>query len=118
MRKQEFSGNRLVRNARPVGEPNLLVELCDTLADVVHDRSTQTGDRVDTSFANIETKLVAVEERLDALRQDHMIEQYTRQELAEFFVYLNLQASTLDNLRSCHDACQAIDWGQLVGKRF
>ena len=59
-----------------------------------------------------------LKEQLDELRQEQQLEKYERAELAEFFVYLNLRASILDNLRVCREAQRALDWNQLAGTRF
>jgi uncharacterized membrane protein YccC len=107
MRRKEFADNRLIVASYGPDSPKLLVELCDNLAD-----------KNSAAFDRIETTLMGVGDRLDVLRQEKELQNYEREELAQFFIYLNLQHSILSTIRSCYDARQALDWEQLMETRF
>jgi hypothetical protein len=110
MRRKEFAGNRLIEASSSPDSPKLLVDLCDNLA---------AADQEDSAaFSRIESTLIEVGERLDVLRQEKELQKYERQELAQFFIYINLQQSILSSIRACHDAKQTLDWDQLAETRF
>jgi uncharacterized membrane protein YgaE (UPF0421/DUF939 family) len=111
MRREEFAGNRLVVASRSRDNTSLLVELCEALAGA-------TGSTINSAFDTVDARLLDVRERLDDLRQAQQLEKYERAELAQFFVYLNLQVSVLTSIRACQQARQALDWQQLAGSRF
>jgi uncharacterized membrane protein YccC len=113
-RRDEFSNNPLVMAARENSRYNLLAELCDELA-----RNPCTASEASGPFAAIDTRLAQIRRALDELRQDTgMPDQYGLEELAHFYVYLNLQATLLDNIRACRTAQQMLDWHQLAEPRF
>jgi hypothetical protein len=62
--------------------------------------------------------LIGVREGLDELRRKDNPLGADLRELAQFYVYLNLQASILQSIGSCHEAQQAMDWEQLTQARF
>jgi hypothetical protein len=109
MRRDEFAANRLIRQGRNPGDRPLLAELCRNLAQ---------GKLDPGSMATIEQRLQSTRERLDALRDPQQLAQHDRAELAQFFVYINLQASLLNSLHQCREAMQAIDWQQFAQARF
>jgi len=110
MRRKEFAGNRLIEASSGPDSPKLLVDLCDNLA---------AADQEDSAaFSRIDTRLIEVSERLDVLRQEQELQEYERQELAQFFIYINLQQSILSSLRACYDARKTLDWDQLAETRF
>lgn len=111
IRHKDFTANRLIALHQSPGSPLLLVTLCNALANGLD----KPGDN---AFNTIETRLLDVRERLDKLREQPGIRAYKRSELAEFFVFLNLQVSILDSLRACRDAYQDLDWQQLSESRF
>jgi hypothetical protein len=110
VRRREFAGNRLIVAGSSPDSPKLLVDLCDNLAGVDPEDSA--------AFNRIETTLMGVRERLDLLRQEQELQKYDREELAQFFIYLNLQQSILSSIRACQDARRALDWEQLAETRF
>jgi hypothetical protein len=112
-RREEFAENRLIVAARRRSRSNLLVELCDTLAD---NRSADI--RGGTAFAELETRLKGIGEELDELRRTDNPVGVDRHELAQFYVYLNLQASVLQGIRRCYEAQQALDWQQFTRTRM
>lgn len=111
MRRDEFAGNRLVVASHSRDNTNLLVELCEAMASA-------PGSTGNSAFDTVDARLLGVRERLDDLRQEQQLEKYERAELAQFFVYLNLQVSVLTSIRICQEARQALDWQQLAGSRF
>jgi hypothetical protein len=110
LRRAEFAGNRLVVATYNPDSPKLLVELCDNLAE--------PGNTGQDTFSQVETRLMDLKERLDNLRLEQELQKYERAELAQFFIYINLQQSVLNNIRACYDARQALDWEQLARTRF
>lgn len=110
MRRSEFADNRLIVASYTPDSPKLLVDLCDNLAGANKNNSA--------AFNRIETTLMGVRERLDLLRQEQELQKYRREELAQFFIYLNLQQSILSSIRACYNAKQALDWEQLAETRF
>lgn len=107
-RRQEFSHNPLVRSAYLGREHNPLAELCDTLA----------GQGPDRPFEAMQRRLADIGRRIDELIGEEPLSRYSRQELAQFYVYLNLQASTMNSIQACRDAQHALDWQQLREPRF
>ena len=59
-----------------------------------------------------------IERQLDELLGEDYLERYDRHQLAQFYVYLNQQASILSSLQDCREAQAAMDWQQLAGSRF
>ena len=110
MRRKEFADNRLIVASYKADSPKLLVDLCDNLSGAENKESA--------AFNRIETTLMGVRERLDLLRQEQELQKYQPQELAQFFIYLNLQQSILSSIRACYDAKQALEWQQLGETRF
>lgn len=110
MRRKEFAGNRLIEASYSPDSPKLLVDLCDNLAAADH--------KDNVVFSRIETTLIEVSERLDVLRQEQELQKYEREELAQFFIYINLQQSILSSIRACYEARRTLDWEQLAETRF
>lgn len=109
-RGAEFSGNRLIENAYRDGRPALLPALSRSLAD--------DGDDSEARFHNVETTVSSINAQLDVLRDETTLQRYGRGEIADFFVYLNLQHAILLSLQRCFHAKAAIDWEELKRKRF
>jgi hypothetical protein len=111
MRRQEFACNQLISAHHIPGQTGLLVQLCHTLAQ-------RPGREADDAFDRVEERVASLRELLDKLRVLPATDQVGRAELAQFFVYLNLQASVLACLHSCRAAREALPWRQLAGSRF
>ena len=111
MRRREFAGNRLISNHLRDGQAGLLVQLCETLA-------RRPGREADDAFELVEEHLAGLRDMLDGLRRLPAPQQVQRTELAQYFVYLNLQASVLACLHTCREARAALPWAQLAGSRF
>ena len=110
MRRKEFAGNRLIAASYSPNSPKIMVDLCHNLA---------TADTENNAvFSRVENALMEVNNRLNALRQDEELQKYERQDLAQFFIYLNLQQSILSSVRACYEARRALDWEQLAETRF
>jgi hypothetical protein len=110
MRRKEFADNRLIAASYSPNSPKIMVDLCHNLA---------TADTENNAvFSRVENALMEVNNRLNALRQDEELQKYERQELAQFFIYLNLQQSILSSIRACYEARRALDWDQLAETRF
>ncbi|MCB1847492.1 MAG: hypothetical protein KDI04_08935, partial [Halieaceae bacterium] len=111
MRREEFARNRLISAHHRPGQTGLLVQLCHTLAQ-------RPGREPYDAFERVEERVASLRELLDSLRELPARSRVERAELAQFFVYLNLQASVLACLQACRDAREALPWRQLAGSRF
>ena len=107
-RAREFAANPLIAATDKRTTCNRLVKLCDTLAD----------NKGAAAFGQAREKLVGMDERLDEHLGDDYLERYTPAEIAQFYVYLNLQASILAALEACREAQHNLDWEQLGETRF
>lgn len=108
LRKREFAGNPLIKAASDRAHANPMAKLCDTLA---HNNSDEPFEQVRSSLTNIESQL-------DELLGEDYLEKYEGRQLAQFYVYLNLQASILSSIQACREAQAALDWRQLGNTRF
>lgn len=107
-RQEEFSQNSLIKTAYLGIQRNPLAELCDTLA-------TRGSEQ---PFDEMQQRLGNVSMRLDELIGEDPMRNYEPHELAQFYVYLNLQASVMKSIGDCRDAQNALDWQQLREPRF
>jgi hypothetical protein len=107
LRKQVFAGNPLITAARR-GATNSLAQLCDALAQ----------NSSEEPFQQVEASLVGTRQRLDEFLGNDYLHRYDRLQLAQFYVYLNLQASILASIEACREAQAALDWQQLGDTRF
>lgn len=107
LRKQAFAANPLITAARR-GATNSLTQLCDTLAQ----------NSSEEPFEQVEASLVGTRQRLDEFLGNDYLHRYDRLQLAQFYVYLNLQASILASIQACREAQAALDWQQLGDTRF
>jgi uncharacterized membrane protein YgaE (UPF0421/DUF939 family) len=108
LRRHVLLDNPLVSAAVNRRRDNALAMLCDNLA---HLGSPQ-------DFENILPARESVEAQLDELLGDDYLQRYDVHQIAQFYVYLNLQASILDSIVACRDAQQTIDWHRLRESRF
>ncbi|RLA44407.1 MAG: hypothetical protein DRQ97_11420 [Gammaproteobacteria bacterium] len=107
LRKQAFAGNPLITAARQ-GATNSLAHLCDALAQ----------NSREEPFEQVKASLVGTQQRLDEFLGNDYLQRYDRLQLAQFYVYLNLQASILASIQACREAQAALDWQQLGDTRF
>ncbi|MEH6609108.1 MAG: FUSC family protein [Halioglobus sp.] len=98
--------NRLINRARRRAEKTLQWGLCSALA---------AGDRaqIEKQFEQARTEVEGVEKRLDLFLRGKDMEQYSQQELADFYVFLNMRVAIYASLVACQDAYCALDWNQL-----
>jgi hypothetical protein len=108
LRHREFSGNSLIVATKRRGGVKSIAVLCDNLAEQV------TG----TAIAQVQANVADIEARLDELLGDDYLDRYDSHELAQFYVYLNLQASIYWSLLACGEAQQALDWQRMGETRF
>jgi uncharacterized membrane protein YgaE (UPF0421/DUF939 family) len=111
MRREEFTGNRLISAHHKPGQTGLLVQLCHALAQ-------PPGRAAYEAFDRVEERVASLGELLKSLRELPVSGEVERAELAQFFVYLNLQATVLACLHACREAREALPWKELTGKRF
>ena len=107
-RHGEFGQNPLIRSAYLGVQHNPLAELCDTLA----------ARGSEQPFEDLQQRLGNIGKRLDELVGEDTMSRYEPHEVAQFYVYLNLQASIMESIASCRDAQNALDWQQLGEPRF
>jgi hypothetical protein len=108
LRRLEFSKNPLIRAARHQRRNTPLADLCDNLA--MHGPPGV--------FDRIQSDLASVEEQLTELLGEDGMERYDPHEVAQFYVYLNLQASIYESINACRKAQSAVDWQKLGETRF
>ena len=108
LRHREFDRNPLIAAARRRSNGNLLADICDNLA----------GYGPAPALDQLQGRLTNIEERLDELLGDDYLDRYDPHELAQFYVYLNLQASIFHGLVDCRAAQQALDWQRMGETRF
>jgi hypothetical protein len=107
LRKQVFAANPLITAARQ-GAADSLAHLCHALAQ-------NSGEE---PFEQVRASLVGTRQRLDEFLGNDYLHRYDRLQLAQFYVYLNLQASILASIQACREAQAALDWQQLGDTRF
>ncbi len=107
LRKQVFAANPLITAARQ-GATDSLAHLCHALAQ-------NSGEE---PFEQVRASLVGTRQRLDEFLGNDYLHRYDRLQLAQFYVYLNLQASILTSIQACRKAQAALDWQQLGDTRF
>ena len=115
-----YADNRLIDDARRGKRTGLTANLCDTLA------CRDDPQIIDGEFDVVRDELRQVEEQLRAFLDrkvggEAIAEQagnYNRQEMADFYVYINLQASIVASIDQCRGALMALDWRQLRETRF
>ena len=108
LRRQEFAVNPLITAARQRSNGHPIAALCENLAQL------GPGE----PFARLRSNVADIEQRLDELLGDDSPERYDPTQLAEFYVYLNLQVSILTSIEACRRAQLALDWQQLEDTRF
>ena len=115
-----YAENRVIDDARRGKPTGLTANLCDTLA------CRDDPLVIDREFEMVRKELWQVEEQLRAfLDRDGgdvataaQAGDYNRQEMADFYVYINLQASIVAGIDQCRKALTALDWKQLRETRF
>jgi uncharacterized membrane protein YgaE (UPF0421/DUF939 family) len=115
-----YAGNRVIDEARKGRQIGLTASLCDTLA------CTDNPQIIEREFDPLRDELRQFEEQLRTfLDQDvrgvaiaKQAGNASRQEMANFYVYINLQASIVASIDQCREALIALDWNQLRETRF
>jgi uncharacterized membrane protein YccC len=107
-RAGEFNHNPLVRASDRRARANSLMRLCNTLA---LGGSEQTFEQSREGLADIE-------QRLDEHLGSDSLQRFQPSELAQFYVYLNLQVSIQAGLHACREAQNKLDLEQLRYARF
>ncbi|MEH6634615.1 MAG: FUSC family protein [Halioglobus sp.] len=108
VRQPEFMENPLITLTWASTRHNPLAQMCDALAAGAQDQFLQ----------ELGTDRTGVEARLDELLGDDYLQRYDQRQLAQFYVYLSLQASILSSIQACSDAQAALDWQQLGETKF
>ena len=108
LRRQDFNENSLVRATQHNRRDGPMAVLCDNLA--IHGSAQ--------AFEQMRSSLAGIQEQLDELLGDDYLDRYHPHELAQFYVYLNLQASIYDSIEACRKAQLALDWQRLGETRF
>lgn len=111
-RQEDFLDNPLIASARRRAQPSPLASLCRTLAQ------TTDGAALAQRFKQLGARLAGIDSRLDEFLGTDYLQRYNNQQIAHFYVFLNLQASMLETLQECASAQQLIDWQQLEENSF
>ena len=107
-RRGEFSDNPLIKASQPANHRSTLADLCDNLAE----------QGPEQPFTSVQASMSSIGERLNELLGDKPMENYEPRQLAQFYVYLNLQASIISSITACRDAQAALDLQQLGESKF
>ncbi len=107
-----FDKNRLVALTRTKANNKMLARLCSSLANPAQQA------RIANTFDEVITEAGSTEARLRGFLGRDYLKIYDRNELTEFYLYINLQASILAGIVQCRNALEALDWEQLQGKKF
>ena len=107
-----FGKNRLRVLARTKANNKMLARLCSSLANPAH------RAHIASTFDEVITEAGSTEARLRDFLGGDYLKIYDRNELTEFYLYINLQASILVGIIQCRDALEALDWEQLQGEKF
>lgn len=108
LRNGEFAKNPLITAVRRKRNASPMADLCRALAQ----------GETDQASGQLREQLGGLKSRLDELLGPDYLGRYDHAQLAQFYVYLNLQASVLDCLENCRRASKAIDWQALATTRF
>ena len=108
LRHHEFSDNALIAAVQRNSSGSPIATFCDNLA----------VNGPTPALVQLQPSVTDIEERLDELLGDDYLDRYDPHELAQFYVYLNLQASIFLSLVACGKAQQALDWQRLRETRF
>ncbi|MEM9254608.1 MAG: FUSC family protein [Pseudomonadota bacterium] len=108
MSRDRFVDNPLIRRAMKGRASSVHTALCQALAN---------GAGADT-FARTQKNLATVEERLDRFLEHAGPDQFSRDHLAQFYVFLHLQAAILRSLNACHRAQVDLGLQSLRETRF
>ncbi len=108
-RKAEaFRENPLIADIDAGARVNLLRGLCRELAQ----------NRGQAAFDEARDTLSTIEQRLDEHLGTDYQDRHGRHELAQFYIYLSLQASIVSSLYACLEAQNEVDWSLLGKARF
>ena len=110
LRQGQYKANPLIASVRSAGHPG--ARLCETLA------CNPDPDKIERAFNEVEAGMADIEGKLDQYLTEERAANCDQEQLAQFYVFLNLQASILDSISNCRNAQQALDWHQLAETRF
>lgn len=110
-RKREMGDNALLERIRWSADESVLASLCASLAE-------GGVEQIEEQFSRASDALTEMEQHLDYLLGDESIQQYAREEIAEFFTLLHLQAALADTIIHCRDHMRCLDLDQLGENRF
>ena len=108
-----YADNAILHKIKPGQADGLAAQLCDTLA-----RSNNPSE-IEKSFSAARSDLGQVEEQLGAFLQRNSETPGNRQkDMANFYLYINLQAALLLSLDHCRECLEDIGWSQLGERGF
>ncbi|MEP6391478.1 MAG: FUSC family protein [Halioglobus sp.] len=111
IRNEQAKNNPLILRASRKSNDSFMSHLCTALA---HDETAEPLLPIeDTSKVSVN-----VEKRLDEFLSSQDLAQYTTHELAQFYVYLNLQGMIYQSIVRCQQASAALNWQSLTAHRF
>ena len=108
LRRNEFMQNRLIKAVKRETEDNILARMCHCLAHF-----DKKGE-----LKPLRNRVANIESELDHRLEDDYLERYRPEEIALFYIYLNLQVSIASSIEACRQAQQSVDWNRLGENRF
>ena len=107
-----FRKNTLIVRAQSNDNISLFSRLCHCLANPA------SQPHIANTFDEADGELSDIESRLDDFLGDDYLQTYSTRELAEFYLFVNLQASILAAIVQCRSTLEELDWNQLREKKF
>jgi len=111
VRAKQAKENPLILRAGRKSSDSYMSNLCGELAQ---DATAEPSLLIkDTGVAKVN-----LEKRLDEFLQSQNLAQYSTHELAQFYVYLNLQGMIYQSIVRCQKATAAINWQALTAHKY
>ncbi|MEP4484383.1 MAG: FUSC family protein [Halioglobus sp.] len=111
IRNAQAKNNPLILRANRKSKESVMSHLCEALA-----QDDSTDPYLPTDEAGIAG--VNIEKRLDEFLGSQDLSQFSIHELAQFYVYLNLQGMIYQSIVRCQQASAQLNWQPLTAHRF
>lgn len=113
----QLQTNSLVQQAQQTLEPEILGKMAHYLS-LPFEKVTKNQDSIDTSFATFDVEHTQAETALEAFFSQLDLNTYTQQDIAGFYIYLNLNKNIYQAMNQCKALYKDIHWASLRQKRF
>ncbi len=111
-----LSKNRLVSTAREQYQDKVIPEIAFGLTN--HRVSDSSNDDVEQYIADEKNSYSLLENQLDSFFEHIEWSDYSKSDIAGFYIYLNLKKNIFQSLIQCKVTSEAIYWQQLSQNRF